>query len=750
MKINGNPDGGGSGDAIWGGITGNINSQTDLINKFNNYVTEEWVEGQDYVSDSAPFFPINQIKSPTGNQLFTNIQIPSQTIDGSTFGIDTVNQETTRYIYNVPTYLSDGTRYNELWYCGGNQQPYVFNADNLMFEKTAFMEAYPEKPLWRDHSGRLYLGDSYEYDPEAPDYNSLTAITLCPDGGYSYNSNIDNVVYTRDNVYLFDSNRVLKFDEENQVFESFSVTGSEYVEPAFGYYYFVYEGHYLYINEFSGTMYEFDEDNATISVVSTPYFDVQVNGSYIKGHMLKKLGSDYYYAEPNTKNVYKLNTAAGTWTLVSMNNKLSSNYSFEEYRPISVVEKKNEDDSWNYFCMGGYDPSNYGIIQYFNPTSETINLSKWQDPGLLCVDLKNNQVIEGHKQMQQITVDHLTLNNYIDGNEVGISINNLSGQITNMNLTGNIYTLNGKPIATTDKCILNRTYGPYGPYFTGLTETLGFQKNYNCHFKTYNGRLFKIYNNSVYEFNGSDWVESLTFTNIPMDFATNYKVASSSTATFMCRDGKTYMFDNSSTDFVYICEGEYELWTCGSTIRGGQNYKLVESGGTYSWVEDSLTDYKGYDAVICNSNVYVLSENQLYQYDESLKSYTALGQVNHNYPINVFVCNNEIFVNNGYVIVKVDFSLVGVEDVISVETNIQLAGNNTELFYCEYNNKMYCYGHNSNYFGYCYSLTEEVPEVPATNGTYVLKAVRTNSGVTYSWVLDEVAQAVQITNEILS
>ena len=48
-----------------------------------------------------------------------------------------------------------------------------------------------------------------------------------------------------------------------------------------------------------------------------------------------------------------------------------------------------------------------------------------------------------------------------------------------------------------------------------------------------------------------------------------------------------------------------------------------------------------------------------------------------------------------------------------------------------------------------YQYINETPKVPATDGTYVLKATVLNGKVTYSWVVDEVAQALQITNQIL-
>ena len=38
--------------------------------------------------------------------------------------------------------------------------------------------------------------------------------------------------------------------------------------------------------------------------------------------------------------------------------------------------------------------------------------------------------------------------------------------------------------------------------------------------------------------------------------------------------------------------------------------------------------------------------------------------------------------------------------------------------------------------GYLYDLDIQKPEVPASDGTYTLKAVRTGDRITYNWVLD--------------
>ena len=108
------------------------------------------------------------------------------------------------------------------------------------------------------------------------------------------------------------------------------------------------------------------------------------------------------------------------------------------------------------------------------------------------------------------------------------------------------------------------------------------------------------------------------------------------------------------------------------------------------------------------------------------------------------------FSNDGYTIRKVDPSKVGT-DKWDTKTDIYWSDNN--FVYFEYNNNLWTCSFNDSLgvwqIGYTYNMTESAPSAPTQDGTYVLKATVLNGKVTYSWVVDEVPQAVQITNQIL-
>ena len=96
-------------------------------------------------------------------------------------------------------------------------------------------------------------------------------------------------------------------------------------------------------------------------------------------------------------------------------------------------------------------------------------------------------------------------------------------------------------------------------------------------------------------------------------------------------------------------------------------------------------------------------------------------------------------------------SKIDTGDEWDTRTDIYLSS--AENVYVEYNNNIWTTVHNDSLgvyqLGYTYSIIKSAPAAPTQNGTYVLKATVLNGKVTYSWVVDEVAQALQITNQIL-
>ena len=146
-----------------------------------------------------------------------------------------------------------------------------------------------------------------------------------------------------------------------------------------------------------------------------------------------------------------------------------------------------------------------------------------------------------------------------------------------------------------------------------------------------------------------------------------------------------------------------------------------------------------------------MNENNIYTYNEVDKSFVVIGNTSE-YPSGYwFTYDGCLYYFGNNNIRKVDPSKIDTGDEWDTVANIYLSS--ADNVYVEYNNNLWTIGYNDslgvNQFGYTYGITKSAPAAPTQNGTYVLKATVLNGKVTYSWVVDEVAQALQITNQIL-
>ena len=148
-----------------------------------------------------------------------------------------------------------------------------------------------------------------------------------------------------------------------------------------------------------------------------------------------------------------------------------------------------------------------------------------------------------------------------------------------------------------------------------------------------------------------------------------------------------------------------------------------------------------------------MSGNDVYTYNKVDKTFVVIGNTYYEYPSNHWFTYDEClyyFSSDSNTIRKVDPSQVGT-DKWDTRTDIYLSSDDN--VYVEYNNNLWTCSFNDSLgvyqFGYTYGIIKSAPAAPTQNGTYVLKATVLNGKVTYSWVVDEVAQALQITNQIL-
>lgn len=333
MKINGKPDGGGGGDAVWGGITGNINSQTDLINKFNAQAdaTELWVRQQGYVSDTDP--EIAPLVTKTDGYL--KYVAPITRIGGSENDYQLIESAMNAYLFRAVTTIGDDVYIYDI----ENKHMFKFNYDTFTFDDLDAMTdgiTGTLYPLWADSQGRMYYGNQYKIDLE----NKMFIYSdLGGDVQIHTGSGRNNLVQKDGVTYLISKNYscAFIFNEETQLFDSSIPITNAFPNNNYYRYLSEFEGHWIYDAGSTQTELVFHLD------VAEPYaewvalserlfpgswsyeYDGQTINETTRGvfvHPVVKNGvTDWYafgYANPV---MYKL--VNGAWVIVDYNQTVS-------------------------------------------------------------------------------------------------------------------------------------------------------------------------------------------------------------------------------------------------------------------------------------------------------------------------------------------------------------------------------------------------------------------------------------------
>lgn len=704
------PGQGGGGAAVWGGITGNINSQTDLINKFNTQATaiQTWVEGQDYVSD--PTGALDVVTDASEGLLYTDeygsqkTKILNGNFDGS---------------YFEPNYCFSVGSNNDVYFFY-NLGLYKYNKDTISFDLIKRFNSSTNTVLWMDASGRLYDGPSYQLDIE----NGTEIYLEIGASNYYYYNNRNNIFNGEYGVWLV-SDSPMKFNETTQKFESgYTVTGSDGNLSNEIVYRFKYNGHILFMRD-SGTVCELKEfeDHLEVSDVTGDYFNMPTEFTISTLENIFATESDIlvyaYYS-----SLYVYDSEAGTWT------QLNTEVVFDNqswYRPYVVTGD---------CTLGGIglsEPNTFNITNWGDAFTKTV----WKEVGVVAVDLKSSQQISGNKTFgAEITANGGVRTNTLSGNyRQTLNIGATEGSV---NFTAPKYfTLNGSEnIATTDKCIVNRSYIYPGGKYNGVTAASDLY--YTRFFKTPSGRVIYMDENGAYEFNGTQFVQLQSVTTL-FTIVDRGEIITSEGLFVVDGNQKLYKWDDVNSDFVFIIDcPNVQVWAADSTtLRCSGDYKLVNNGGTYEWVNDPVTNYPmDIRTFKIGQTYYYTSEMYIYTYDELTKTFTSLSQV-ISYPDNnrYFTYDNCLCYFYDGVIHKVDPTKVGTDD-FDVQTDWLNYGSSVVAI--EYDSKLYIGNGNvyPNNFGYTYDVTESLPTVPASDGTYTLKATVLNGQVTYSWVAD--------------
>ena len=603
-------------------------------------------------------------------------------------------------------YISDG---NDL---------YKLNRESYQFELLAHFDQYLYDGIFKDKSGRLYC-NLWELNL---DNGSLGPFRLNPIE-MSYTGSHSNIFYGEYAVWTLGSN-ANKFNETSREFEvmtlnsTFSHTGIDVYQNLFK-----YDGHILGVYDnltFEVTEYE---DHIDVADVTGVYFNMPSFSTNQFGFKSIKDGDLYYISNDG---LYIYDKSLGNWVNINYSSNGIPIYSKGVLVSDNILFLFDDERNSSYINLG----------QEFSTTV-------WTKSSNVAVDLKSNQVISGDKKFNGV----VNINNSLYANDIYsesiYNVKNIYGsdlKITSDNITflnnkdaETVIKNGGKPIVTVDQTFMNSTFIPYGKdgdrtgYINDFPEI-------NNSFNTYTNRLFNKHKDFWYEFTGTGKPLDVSFS---IDFSGS-DVKNSPSSTILVTGNNTYTWNNGNTSWDLLCSSDNitsdTVWFDGENFRSGNTYKLVETEGVWSWVSDPLVNniWHNYRYGYINNDVYVIDGLWVMKYDKVNCSMNKVGFVDGGYLWSYF---DKLFRSSGSDLYMIDLSKADPQDPNSSDLRGErlhiikagtFVGATDRLWYYNEENEM------CSLYEYIY----EKPAVPASDGTYTLKAVRAGDQITYNWVLD--------------
>ena len=531
-----------------------------------------------------------------------------------------------------------------------------------------------------------------------------------------------------------------KFDEENQRFVDWpNVNITEgydlgNIASYFGLQSFTYEGHIIMVYN-DGSMWEMTEyeDHIDIDKVDNPYFPVEYNGNQLQNgnRYLITNGILYYFGSNISKPLKLVN---GNWVEFSIYGEDGSEYTNNNgYYP-------------GIFCgdilLGGNLFNYVDYFSFINLSSEDVEYTIWQNVNTVVVDLKSNQKIIGPKHFENAYITDLNIQNiYSLNNYTRFELNKNYTTANSIEITSPIVNVNNIPIADKTDAVVNSTELPYG-YLK--SETINVENSglyievyqFN-HFRTHTGRWIAYYNGGYYEFNGTGF--QLVKSDVPnMYNYNNAFVVVTPNMTFYNYNNYTYIWDDINSTFIQVCnnlgnEG-WVYWWDGTNLRHRGDHKLVNTNDTWEWVEDTINDYISGMYHYVNSRVIILTLNdtRVFEYNPSNKTYTQLGYYTSWTDTSFTVGNDILWPYNAAEYRVLDLSKVTQEGDTFIDKSTSIPWSEYNNVHIEFQGHLW-YGIGGYTYRYCYDINYEKPEVPATDGEYVLTGTRDGDSVTYSW-----------------
>ena len=631
-------------------------------------------------------------------------------------------------------------------YAYDNNNLYKLNRNKLVFEKIFTQDNTSiQNALWMDSQGRIYTGNVGQLD-----IVNGTVIELPNMNFNNYSSNDYrhiNIFYGKYGIYSL-GDTAMKFDEETQQFIEWNITKPDNTNIPIDMqnYGFWFDNHYITAS--GNNMYEIKEyeDHLEFIVVTEPYFPLTVNGNYVFNYYSRFCvvnGELYYFND--TESSYHL--VSGEWEEIPFGTLRYNNGDYTN--PIYFSNIFESIDSYIILYDSNIGEEYYLVLNIGNTDMRT----NWFSPDTAgIVDKVSKQEISGQKTFNSPVSfkGSIYTESIVSSKNIYIS----AAQDINLHTNKNVSTngdllIKGNLAATIDNTFVNIDELPFGT----LDKSVYVNSDggpYISDWFSVDNRIFRHNSDSTYyEFNGTglDREHPITFSIIQEEnFSTN-NIYTTENGTYFVGNNNIYKWDNTHTDWVMLSgvssfgQNILSYWWDGTNLRYSNNMILVDNGdNTYSWVEDSSPIDNWYDGYyfMDNGNVYVWcnSDWRFKKYDSTHKTYTDIGPGNYFVQYKTYLGKTFfVFNNSPSDIAYFDITKVSQDHNNQPLTLTGISLESSNYFFGAYGNNLYYFKNYASLYK-SYGLDIQKPEVPASDGTYTLKAVRAGDQITYNWVLD--------------
>ena len=382
----------------------------------------------------------------------------------------------------------------------------------------------------------------------------------------------------------------------------------------------------------------------------------------------------------------------------------------------------------------------------FNPGISDYKKTTWNKISDVAVDLLSDQQIYGYKRFSGVHIETLKTNDIYDDSNNDIYIRTGQKGQTNIVLRkkgdielncDNLFK-NNTIIPTIDDIIVNKTITYPGKFINEVTTPSSINSVYDNVWTTPSGRLFV--KNFEWDFSTSNWIKRKFNTSIKYTKSRIFTTSFGLTYITLKNYGQIYVWNDSSSnwdlkynnpDNININSDSSYYWVYGGDLYYGNDKKFDPNN--LEWISGEYCTNFSPIFSMCNlgNDLYIRNSNcEVKKYNSSTKTFDGIAQNQIFCNGYLFKYNNDLYINDDEDVFKYNTST----DKFDKVDNIGVFNVSDQNIYFELDGKLYTVKDKK--IGYVYDLNINAPEVPASDGTYTLKAVRAGDQITYNWVLD--------------